>query len=80
MNVVTIDKRDGTQEEMSIDEFSRWMCLMEAFDFIEKKAEEMGKLDKIDQMLKPLAIEKYINERYPAMRYDVEIELEAGNL
>ena len=76
MNNVIIEKRDGSMEEMSKDEFSRWMCLAEAFHFIETKAEEL-KVDP-EKLLKPLAIERYIIERFPSMRHDVGIELEMG--
>jgi hypothetical protein len=72
--------------EMSVDEFSRWMCLVEAFDFIEKKAQDLG-VDP-DDLLKPLAIEEYIHGsipkkfdgRFESMRHDVKCELEMGFL
>jgi hypothetical protein len=76
MDNVKIEKRDGAIEEMSVDEFSRWMCLAEAFHFIEKKAEELN-VD-VEKMLKPLAIERYIIDRFPSMRHDVGVEIEMG--
>lgn len=57
---------------MTLDEFTRWMCLAEAFHFIQKKAEELD--IEVEKLLKPMAIERYIQERFHAMRYDVEIE------
>lgn len=76
-DTITIEKWDGSIENMSVDEFSRWMCLVEAFYFIETKAEEL-KLDNVERLLKPLAIEQYIGERYPSMRHDVGVEHEMG--
>ncbi len=76
-NGIVLEKKDGSVETMSVDEFSRWMCLVEAFHIIETKAEEM-KLENADKLMKPLAIEQYISERYPSMRHDVGVEHEMG--
>jgi len=76
--MITIEKKNGEVVEMSTDEFSRWMCLAEAFFFIEEKAKEL-KID-VSTLLKPLAIDSYIKERFDAMRHDVGCEIELGNL
>lgn len=76
--MVYIEKRDGSVEEMSIDEFSRWMCLAEAFYFIEEKAKELN-VD-MEKLLNPLAISEYVKERFDAMKHDVECEIKLGNL
>lgn len=76
--MIEIQKKDGSVEEMSLNEFSRWMCLVEAFFFIEKKAKELNV--NIDKMLKPLAIEQYIKDRYEAMRHDIQVEISLGKL
>lgn len=76
--MITINKRNGLIEEMSIEEFTRWMCLVEAQYFINEKAKEL-KID-IDKLIKPLAIDEYIKERFSAMLHDVTIEHELGNL
>lgn len=70
--------RDGVEEYMSVDEFSRWMCLAEALTFIERHAEDMG-IDSYE-MVKPQAIDTYIKERFHAMKYDVELEHAMGNI
>jgi hypothetical protein len=76
--MIDIKKSDGSIESMTIDEFSRWMCLAEAFYFIETKAKEL-KID-VTKLLKPLAIEIYIKERFHSMKHDVECEHSLGNL
>lgn len=76
--IVNIKKSNGSVETMSSDEFSRWMCLMEAFYFIEQKAKELNM--NIDKMIKPLAIESYIKERFDSMKHDVECEILLGNI
>ena len=78
MNKITIERKNGIVEEMSSVSFARWACLIEALGFIQEKAEEL-KLD-VDNFLKPVAIEHYIEERYPAMLHDVDTEINLGIL
>ena len=78
MNKIIIERSNGIVEEMSSVSFARWACLVEALEFIQEKAEEL-KLD-VDNFLKQVAIEHYIEERYPAMLHDVNVEIEAGIL
>lgn len=76
--MITINRGNGIVETMTIDEFSRWMCFVEALHFIQEKAKEL-KVD-IGTVMKPLAIDAYIKERYDAMRHDIECEHKLGNL
>jgi len=78
MKTITIHRKQGIVEQMSLTSFARWACLVEAFEFIDEKAEELG-LDLKD-VVKPLAIEHYINERFPAMLHDVTVEARSGNI
>ncbi len=75
--MITIKTKKGGVN-MSLTEFARWACLMEAYYFINQRAEEL-EVNPID-MLKPAAIEKYIDERFHAMLYDVRLEHESGNI
>ena len=75
---VGIERKDGSVEEMSVTEFTRWMCLVEAFHFIEEKAKELNV--NPDDLLKPLAIDAYIKERYDGMLHDCKCEIALGNL
>jgi len=58
---------------MDLDEFSRWACLVEAVEIISQKAQELKVLNT-NQWIKPLAIQKYIDERFPSMRHNMCIE------
>jgi hypothetical protein len=78
MKTVSIEKQDGSMEEMGVEEFTRWMCLVEAFHFIEEKAKDLN-VDWLD-LLKPLAVETYIKARYDGMLHDVKCEVELGLL
>ena len=79
MKKIKIEKEKTGVEYMSLDEFSRWMCLVEAFYFIETKAKERGIVD-IFALVKPMVIEKYIEERFPSIRHDVGVEFMLGNI
>ena len=84
MKPVEMDLKDGTTEYWSIDELTRWMCLMEAFDFIHQKAEQLGV--RMENMLNAKAIEEYIHGtskfdgRFHSMRHDVGVEVGMGIL
>lgn len=75
--MITIETKNG-RERMSVEVFSRWGCLLEAFEFIQKRAEELN-LD-VDAFIKPLAIEKYVEERFPSILHDVTVENQMGLL
>lgn len=76
--MIQIKTKKGMTHFMTIPEFSKWACLVEAFHFIEQRANEMN-ID-FTNLIKPNAIEKYIDERYHAMMHDVKIEYELGNI
>ena len=79
MDKIQIEKNKGGVEYMEIDEFTRWMCLVEAFYFIEIAASERGEKDVSDR-IKTAYIEKYIEERYPSIRHDIGVEYILGNI
>jgi hypothetical protein len=63
---------------MTKDCLARWLCLMEGFYIMEKKAQDIGiNLEKKD-WIKPLAFEKYVQERFESMMLDMEIDAREG--
>jgi hypothetical protein len=52
-------------------QLARWLCLFEAVNIIAEKADKIG---HTKDCLKPIPINKYINERYPSVLKDVEYE------
>lgn len=57
---------------LGLNEYTKWLCLMEAMEYIEKKAVEINvDLNKNDNWIKPLALQKYVKERFVSMRHDV---------
>jgi hypothetical protein len=78
MKTVKIKHKNGSIEHMEIEEYSRWACLIEAMGFIEQRAREMNV--SMENIVKPLALDEYIQRRFPAMVHDVSCELEIGNI
>lgn len=71
-------KTNSGDVEMTKDCLARWLCLMEGFHIMEKKAQDFGiNLEKKD-WVKPLAFEKYIQERFESMMLDMEIDAKTG--
>lgn len=75
MSKVSITTRSGEEHVMSVECYTRWLCLVEALDVIHKAAERNNiNLDKRTDWLKPLAIQKYMDERFHSMLHDVKVE------
>tara|TARA_R110001599_G_scaffold349451_1_gene577833 strand:+ start:1158 stop:1403 length:246 start_codon:yes stop_codon:yes gene_type:complete len=77
---ITLNKKDGTTEEMTQEAFSRWACLVEGIQAVDQKLLDAKVPDSDTKWVKPLAFEKYIQERYHSMLRDVEVEHELGNI
>ena len=75
MKNICITTNDSVEHVMSVETYARWLCLMEAIDVIQRTAEKNNiDLDKRTDWVKPLAIQKYIDERFPGMLHDVKVE------
>ena len=75
--MIKIETKKGEQW-MTKEEFSRWLCLVEAFHYIEQKSDEMN-VDS-SNMIKTLFLERYVDERYLGVLHDVNVEHEMGIL
>lgn len=65
---ITVDTKNGSHK-LKVNEYTRWLCLIEALDIISRKAVQF-KMDlhgKDVDWVKPLAFQKYITERYESM-------------
>lgn len=65
---------------MTEDEYSRWLCLLEGIEFVSKRVEQLKKRSTVVgaaevDWVKPLAFQKYIEERFGSMKSDLN-ELE----
>ena len=71
--VLTTKTKDIT---LGLNEYTKWLCLIEAMEYIEHKAKDINiDLDKTDDWIKPLALQKYVKERFLSMRHDVSCNL-----
>jgi len=55
------------------DLLSRWIALMEGIELIETKAVQLN-ISKaiVDELMKPLALQKYIAERFVSIKSEIE--------
>ena len=61
--------------QMSEYEISRWFSLIEAVDIIDKKSTQLGIKGKGINWVKPIAIQKYIDERTESMLFEIQDDL-----
>lgn len=80
MRTVDFKLKSGENISMSVDEVARWACLIEGVEFVANKCEELGMGMNNDEWIKPLAFQKYIDERFHAMKHDVTVEMMMGRL
>ena len=74
MNIGKALKIDVTEQievdseiNMSLYQFARWTSLMRGIDVIDEKAKQLKiDLDKDKSWVKPLALQKYIDENTPS--------------
>lgn len=63
------------KHKLKVEEYTRWLCLLEALDIISRKAQQF-KVDlhgKDVDWVKPLAFQKYIVERFDSMIDEVSM-------
>jgi hypothetical protein len=68
--------KDGTTKTMEFNEFVRWACLIEALEVVGGKVDGV----KDEKWIKPLAFQKYIQERFHSMKHDLKVEVTLGNI
>lgn len=65
-------RQNKTQsDEMSVYELSRWLCLVEAVNIIGDKCDQLQLNDKDGSWVKPIAIQKYVDERTEGMLFEL---------
>lgn len=73
-NTVTF-KTTTKEYSMKVEEYARWLCLVEALDLIETKAASLKQdMTNDDFWVKPLAFQKYIEQRLETMLLDISRE------
>jgi len=80
MKTFEFNLKDGSTKTMEFDEFVRWACLIEAVEKVSEKLDEDNVPADDSSWVKPLAFEKYINERFHSMKHDLKVEAILGNI
>ena len=80
MKTFKFDLKDGKEKTMTFDEFVRWACLIEGVEKVSEKLEEAGIDMNKTEWVKPLAFQKYVEERYHSMKHDLTVEAKLGNI
>lgn len=61
---------EGNTYNMSAYELSRWCAMFEAVEVIDKKLHQL-KIPTSNNWVKPIAIQKYIDEKYQDILHDM---------
>ena len=62
--------------DMSLYQGARWLCLVKGVDVIDRKAKQLKiDLNKDKKWVKPLALQKFINEETPSMVTEVKVSI-----
>lgn len=64
--------------KMSLDEIVRWSCLMESISVADAQMKARGIDPEKCDWVKPIAIERYIDERFHSMKHDIVHEMKHG--
>lgn len=68
---ITVKVDSEGEDKMSYYELARWMSLVEAVEFIDKKGKQLNKSESDHSWVKPIAIQKYIDERTEGMLFEL---------
>ena len=66
----------GEEHIMSQYEVCRWFSLIEAIDIIDKKSDQLGVKGDDINWVKPIALQKYIDERTESMIFELSDDLD----
>ena len=77
--MIKFELKNGSKVEMTIDEVARWACLIEGIEQVDDFYKSSGRTDG-DEWIKPLAFQKYIDERFHSMKHDLTVEALMGRL
>jgi hypothetical protein len=66
--------KEGNKDDMSYYEFSRWLSLLEAIQVVDKKCKQMKLPDADKSWIKPIALQKYVDERTESMLFEITNE------
>ena len=68
---ITLKVDETGPEQMSYYELSRWMSLVEAVEHVGKKCDQLGVPKNSNKWIKPIALQKYVDERTEGMLFEL---------
>lgn len=75
-----VDKPINELEQDNLDYLARFACLMYGVNVAADAAEKMGMdTERDSSWIKPIFFQKYIDERYEDMRYNIDKSLKGGD-
>jgi hypothetical protein len=78
-SIVTLRSSKGNEYKMSMYEMSRWCTMLDAIEVIDKKLHQL-KMGDSNNWVKPIAIQKYIDEKYQDILFEMlETDEPIGN-
>jgi len=77
---VSFKLKNGKTHEMTLQEMTRWACLIEGIEEVTKRSNILGIDPQNDDWIQPLAFKKYIDERFHSMHHDLTVEYNMGRL
>lgn len=67
-------------DSMTVYELARWCSLLEAVEVVGKKCDEIGIPTKSNEWVKPIAFQKFVDERTTSMMFEIIQEMEEGKI
>ena len=77
---IVILKDCKTVDYMTVYELARWYCLMEAIDIVDNKCKLLKHDHNDKSWIKPIAFQKFVDERTNTMIFEIINDIQAGNL
>jgi hypothetical protein len=65
---------------MTVYEMARWLSLMEAISVVDKKCDQLKQPRDDNTWIKPLAFQKFVDERTTSLIFEIINDIQAGNL
>jgi hypothetical protein len=69
-----------TVDCMTVYELARWYCLLEAIDVVDNKCKFLKHDRNDNSWIKPIAFQKFVDERTNTMMFEIINDIQAGNL
>lgn len=71
---ITVQQNNKPVDDMALDEFVRWLCLIQAVEVVSAKAEQLNIDFNRCLSIKSNTVNKYITEIFPSVRANFMLE------